>query len=563
MLKKFLDRKPLYYDKIDYTRMPLVYEKIKDNFSKQKVIHLVGTNGKGTTGRFLASALHKKGFKTAHYTSPHILEFNERIWIDSKNVSDENLNKAQELMHVGSWQYSDSENKIKWSAETYRIFELEPFSCDIDYALFSTYIHPDDAAYVSRAAAQALSKNSMYDVKHRIITAKGQIKHVHQIAEVYNENSVKHMSGTIQDITVSYNAQEQISRLTQAIEQNPFSTIVTDIDANIEYVNKRCLELTGYSKEELIGSNMSIFNSYKHDKSFYKELWYTIKEKKSVWKGIIIDKIKNLDIVDLESTISPIFNERGDIINFVAVQEDVTQKNIKEKIFLIQTRQAQMGEMISMIAHQWRQPLSTINALITKNIFDIELNTLNIEDLGNTLRNMEEQVQYLSHTISDFRDFFKPDKEALITSSATMVDKALKLILHPLKINDITVKVTHNSNNEYKTFENELVQVILNILKNSNDAFEGKDIKNPQVSITTSMDNRYNIICIEDNAGGVESSIIDKVFLPYTSTKNKQNGTGIGLYMCKSIVENHCKGSIDVVNVDQGAKFTIKIPLND
>ncbi|WP_457748415.1 bifunctional folylpolyglutamate synthase/dihydrofolate synthase [Sulfurimonas sp.] len=94
MLQTFLDNKPLYYDKIDYTRMPKIYERIKKFIKIPKIIHLVGTNGKGTTGRFLASALFSMGFCTGHYTSPHILEFNERIWLDGKNVSDEILNKT-------------------------------------------------------------------------------------------------------------------------------------------------------------------------------------------------------------------------------------------------------------------------------------------------------------------------------------------------------------------------------------------------------------------------------------------------------------------------------------
>ncbi len=101
MLQKFLDEKPLYYDEIDYTRMPRVYEKIKQELPKPKIIHLIGTNGKGTTGRFLASSLHSLGFNTGHYTSPHILNFNERIWLNSQEVSDEILDKThKELLSI-------------------------------------------------------------------------------------------------------------------------------------------------------------------------------------------------------------------------------------------------------------------------------------------------------------------------------------------------------------------------------------------------------------------------------------------------------------------------------
>ena len=108
-LKSFLDKKPLYYNEIDYTRMPRIYERIKECLPKPKIIHLIGTNGKGTTGRFLATALHNLGFSVGHYTSPHILTFNERIWIDKKNISDEELETAhQKLQKILNTDESNS-----------------------------------------------------------------------------------------------------------------------------------------------------------------------------------------------------------------------------------------------------------------------------------------------------------------------------------------------------------------------------------------------------------------------------------------------------------------------
>ena len=109
MLQKFLDNKPLYYETIDYSRMPRVHEEIKSQFNAPKIIHLVGTNGKGTTGRFLATALYSLGFSTGHYTSPHILNFNERIWLNGEEVSDETLNSAHiQLLKILTKEDADS-----------------------------------------------------------------------------------------------------------------------------------------------------------------------------------------------------------------------------------------------------------------------------------------------------------------------------------------------------------------------------------------------------------------------------------------------------------------------
>ena len=97
-LEKYLENKPLYYDKIDYARMPRIYKKIKNSLKIPKIIHIIGTNGKGTTGRFLANALYLNGYKIGHYTSPHILEFNERVWIDGKNITNDFLEQSHEKL---------------------------------------------------------------------------------------------------------------------------------------------------------------------------------------------------------------------------------------------------------------------------------------------------------------------------------------------------------------------------------------------------------------------------------------------------------------------------------
>ena len=471
--------------------------------------------------------------------------------------NEEKLNKAQHISHVGSWQFSPKNNSIIWSEETYRIYELEPFSIEIDYNWFLAHVHEDDVDYILKAVEDSLIEVSMYDITHRIITATGKEKIVHQRAEVLANG---YMSGTIQDITQSKHDEEIISRLSQVVNQNPFSTIITDEMGIIEYINTKCETMTGYVEKELVGKKMSIFNSGTHSKVFYAGLWQTVSRDKTIWRGTIVNRMKDGKKIDCLSTIFPILDKSSQVINFVTIQEDVTEQNIKDKLFLMQTRQAQMGEMLSMIAHQWRQPLSIISSLINKERVDIEFGTLKTDNISNSFDSIERQVQHLSHTISDFKDFFKPDKKEVLTKNKTIVNKSLKLVEHSLKIKNINVEVNHRSGYEYKTFENEIVQVIINLLKNSQDAFLEHNITDKYIKITTDIKDESAIICVEDNAKGVDKSVIDTLFLPYISTKEKKNGTGLGLYMSKTIVEQHCKGSLSFVNTKDGVKFTIVIP---
>lgn len=482
---------------------------------------------------------------------------------ESLTKSSQELNKAQELAHLGSWKYNADTEDLEWSAEVYRIYELQPFSQTINHQWFIEHIHPDDVALVQNAVAKALNGNRSYSLRHRIITVNGNEKIVHQIGETYWENDVQKISGTIQDITHSEEAKAEISRLTQVVDQNPFSTIITDTKGIIQYTNKQSLIMTGYFEQELIGKKMSTFYSGIHPKEFYADLWKTISHKKQIWRGTIINKMKNGEKLDCASTIFPILNANGDVTNFVTIQENVTQQNIKDKLFMMQTRQAQMGEMLSMIAHQWRQPLSVISALMNKQRVNIALEQYTLQGIEQSLSDVDVQVQYLSRTISDFRDFFKPDKEKTLTKNSIIFGKALDLIGHTLKNEKIEIVTAYSNDVSYKVYEHEMVQVILNLIKNSQDAFKERKISHPKLAIECNHLDNMSIITIEDNANGIDANILETLFLPYVSTKNEHNGTGLGLYMSKTIVEEHCQGSLHAENTANGAKFTISIPTKD
>lgn len=487
--------------------------------------------------------------------------FKNTSLLDSLIRGQNNLNKAQEISHVGSWDYNSANNKILWSAETYRIYELEPFSIDIDYDWFIAHLHPDDVEYIRDAVEKALQGERIYDVQHRILTSKGKVKTVHQRATVYTDAEAIKMSGTIQDITKETKAKELINSLSQVVDQNPFTTIITDTNGVITHLNAQTHKMTGYQEDELLGNNMKLFSSKKHPEKLYKELWKTIKEDKAVWRGTFINKMKNGELKDCDSTIFPIFNTNHEIVNFVTIQEDITEQLVKEKLFLIQTRQAQMGEMLSMIAHQWRQPLSIISALMNQQRVRIALEKSSMDEIIENYDNIETQVMHLSNTINDFKDFFKPDKAVVPTKSSTMISKALALSEYLLTKSNIQVNIDYIIDSSYMTFEREVEQVIINLVSNAKDAILECKIKEPCITITSNEIDAKAVISIEDNAGGIEDSVIDTLFLPYISTKTERHGTGLGLYMCKTIIEEHCHGEITSENTKDGAKFTISIPL--
>jgi len=253
------------------------------------------------------------------------------------------------------------------------------------------------------------------------------------------------------------------------------------------------------------------------------------------------------------------------------IEEAISDLQQKEKLLRQQSRHAQMGEMIAMIAHQWRQPLSAISAtafsIIVKSKrkkFDLstpQAQNIHLEYLEKNLESIQGYVQFLSQTIDDFRNFFKPEKFKEYCLINHLTDKALQIIEIPMQNNNITIKTKLDSVQSVKLFKNEITQVILNILKNSEDNFMEKKVSGGEILIYTYDQEKSIILEISDNGGGIKEEIIEKIFDPYFSTKKEKNGTGLGLHMSKVIIEEHNHGKLKVENRDKGVCFIITFNL--
>ncbi len=237
-----------------------------------------------------------------------------------------------------------------------------------------------------------------------------------------------------------------------------------------------------------------------------------------------------------------------------------------ENMMKRQSRMAAMGEMLENIAHQWRQPLSFISVLSTGMILQNDVELLDNKSLVKGLNDINDNVQYLSKTIDDFRDFFKPNKKKSSFNLLTLINNAIKLSITRHGKDDIEFLV-NVSDIELYSYENEFLQVILNLIVNSKDELIKKDYKKC-ILIETFVEDENVIIFVKDNAGGIPINIIDKIFEPYFTTKHNYQGTGIGLYMSQNIIR-HMNGSISVSDCTieykgisfKGASFKIKIPL--
>jgi len=234
----------------------------------------------------------------------------------------------------------------------------------------------------------------------------------------------------------------------------------------------------------------------------------------------------------------------------------------KDKLLTVQSKQAVMGEMISMIAHQWRQPLSTITLEIANLQFKKLLGQdICNEDIDIALSDISDTIIYLSETIDDFKTYFHPDKEVVEIEIHELLQKAVNFTLPRVKDSDVEIKIDKKNDIIVYTYINELIQVILNILNNAVDAHNENKVNNPVVNLSVKEIDNSILINITDNAGGIEDENLPKLFEPYFSTKGK-NGTGLGLYMSQMIIQKQFRGDISVETSSTGSTFIIKIPKN-
>ena len=241
------------------------------------------------------------------------------------------------------------------------------------------------------------------------------------------------------------------------------------------------------------------------------------------------------------------------------VKKQLNEIREKDIILVQQSKMAAMGEMIGNIAHQWRQPLNilgiknmTLNMYYKKGLVTDEFVKEHISTTSDTL-------QYMSNTIDDFKDFFKPNKEKIKFNIYEVIIKSVDVVKDSLIKQNILCTINNENNIIINGYKNEFAQVILNLITNAKDALIINHIKHGYIVIDIIQSKDIIIIAVKDNAGGVPNDIINKVFEPYFTTKHKSQGIGIGLYMSKMIIENHMDGNLSVSNDKDGAVFTIEL----
>lgn len=242
------------------------------------------------------------------------------------------------------------------------------------------------------------------------------------------------------------------------------------------------------------------------------------------------------------------------------VESALNEARLKDRLFVQQSRLAAMGEMIEQIAHQWRQPLNTL-ALINQDMYvKQKLGKCDEKAFEESHERIDEHLQYLSKTIDDFRNFYKTDKSKSLEDVGELAVEALKLSDVFLKYAKIKTYLDVSTTLKVNIAKNEMIQVLMNLIKNAHDAILEQRMTDGEISIRIEEFEKGIKISVEDNAGGIALNVIEKVFDIYFTTKDNEHGSGLGLHMSKYIIEESFRGKIWVENIAGGARFIIMLP---
>ncbi len=243
------------------------------------------------------------------------------------------------------------------------------------------------------------------------------------------------------------------------------------------------------------------------------------------------------------------------------VVEEVEKNREKDHLLIQQSRLAAMGEMVHNIAHQWRQPLNTLG-LITQNLrYDFRDGLLTNELMDETAAKAMQVIQGMSRTIDDFRNFFRPDKLTFDFDIAEAVEQSLDIIAPALDNHNIKVETAFAGGLLAHGHPSQFAQVVLNLLANAKEAILQHGVTAGQITIRLAARDGWGVLDIEDNGGGIPGDIMGKIFDPYFTSK--EQGSGIGLYMSKTIIERNMDGHIEAANIPAGARLTVRLPLAD
>ena len=507
-----------------------------------------------------STAFFEKLEKVFAKTSDNMLIIHNNILGEKGEILERNASALMIRWHNIGYVMGQSVQIRDWREARRLFYEQEAMAAELEKAFIALNRYARDNA---TKMVQA-SRSELEDVRQKTFLRWGFFMFI-----------VTCVFGTIfwKTQEILRNSREVFSKLTRANQLIKASQTILIVWENapgwpVSYVSSN-IEQFGYSEEEVISSEW-VYENIIHPECLSRvaqEVEGHLQRNENEYMQFYKIRTHEGDYRWVQDHTQIIRNAQGEVLRFEGVLTDITQfkemeTSLREKdeMMLVQSRHAAMGEMISMIAHQWRQPLSVISMSANNMLLDIEFDDMDAHQFKDHSESILAQTQYLSQTIDDFRNFFKPDKELELCRVNTVVTEILGIIGTSLANNNIMVVKELHAKTAIPTFPKELMQVGINLVKNAKEVLVEEKKPEAAITIKTEEDDGFVYFSVCDNGRGVPPENINKIFEPYFTTKSAKEGTGLGLYMSKTIVEKHLLGTIELTSVPGCTCFEIVLP---
>ncbi|HQU71592.1 MAG TPA: ABC transporter substrate binding protein [Calditrichia bacterium] len=480
------------------------------------------------------------------------------------------LKKSQEIAHVGNWMRDHKSGTDFWSEEMYRILRLDPSQKPPHPDDFNKMIHPADQEVLGDYFKKSVEENEPFEKTYRIYRADGSLATVMVRGEHIVEDREVRSFGIMHDITELKQSEAERDRLVAAIHQAAEVVFVTGIDGVIQYVNPAFERVTGYSRQEILGQKPNILKSGEHDQKFYQGMWHSL-QNLGTWQGRIHNRQKNGRIFIADATFSPVLNDSGEVINYVAVMRDISKEvNLENRLKQAYKMEA-IGTLAGGIAHDFNNiltPLIGYGELLREVIEPESVGSKFLEEMQRASLRLKDLVKQILAFSRQSEQKVQPIK------LNPLVKEALRLVRSMIPA---TIEIQADLNREVGLVNanpTQIHQMVMNLVTNAFHAMQDtggvltvelseREIGDGCEHYVDVAPGNYTCLRVRDTGVGIEKEHLDKIFDPYFTTKAEGRGTGLGL----SVVHGIVKGYGGDIHIDtepgKGTTICVLLPVSE
>jgi len=483
-----------------------------------------------------------------------------RILEDSD--TEDAMGDAKRLARVGMWEYHVESNFFKWDNQVFEIYELSE-STEINLNRMKQFFRKESLVTFETKLKQLIEHGAPLDEELSFVSGKFKPSTAKFMAKVEKSDNKTVVKGTIQDLTDVRRIERKAEDYQEAVDKSSIVSI-TDRYGVITEVNDRFCEISKYSRSELIGKTHSMINSEYHNQEFWQKMWEQI-TKGEVWTGEIQNKAKDGSMFWVDTTIIPFKNSIGRIYQYLAIQRDFTENKKLNEELMVSEKLSSIGEISAQILHEVMTPLSIISLSIENledDIGDLEVDNAQLNPIRTNLTEIKMNYEKIEEIFENMRSILvrKNSGEPTAIPVRDTLEKSLSLVKAKLKSRDIHVKYDNVPENiNIKCTQSDLSQVFLNLINNSADAIE--KLEDRWIDVKAEVKGSHISIIFQDSGAGIPDEIRSRIFDTLFTTKGETSGTGLGMGVCKKLIERHL-GMIKIDEKANNTTFVITFPLH-